>query len=592
MAKYCPFCVSKIDQGDCCPFCNHAYTYQIKGHHLRPGTLLNNKYLVGRVLGEGGFGITYVGRDLTLDMKVAIKEYYPAGMAMRANDSTNTVSLFNWSFSNDFAKGKEQFIREAQTIAKMDKESAVVTVRDFFEQNNSAYIVMEFVEGDDLKKIIRQTQKPIPANELLDLVEPVFGALDELHSIGLIHRDISPDNIMIEDGRARLIDFGCARETLNDKNAEAVLKHGFSPVEQYENANMGPWTDVYAMAATIYFCITGKLPPKATERLVKDELQPPSALGVKLLPKQEAALMRALAVDRSERFQSMEEFGKDLFVHRNKYKLIAGAAVAVAAVAVAVLLIFKPGTRVETMQSARTVTQVYTAADQLSAEEQSVMDAVEAAAAEITLKAGQSGSVARLVNTTGKDFTGVRCNFRIFDEEGTIVYDSSMGGSFDWPADGVISPSYYYAGNDGVDIYVQLNYKYEDKSYRTAFIPIEAPEAAFSITLVTELPARLTYKGYSSKAVYEIDSFESSYTLLTEECSGKVYFGGSGVSGEEKYAYLKYEIRDKDGVLYENGNVSMPEVAPGEKFRNVAVSFWLPHGEYYMTLMDYDSTAN
>ena len=130
MARYCPYCVSKIEQGNTCPYCDGALRYRPKEHHLKPGTLLNNKYLVGRVLGEGGFGITYVGRDLTLDMKVAIKEYYPNSMATRSSTADSSISLVNWTFSDEFKKGREQFITEAQTIAKMDKESAVVTVRD------------------------------------------------------------------------------------------------------------------------------------------------------------------------------------------------------------------------------------------------------------------------------------------------------------------------------------------------------------------------------------------------------------------------------------------------------------------------------
>lgn len=593
MAKYCPFCVSKIDQGDYCPFCNNSYTYQIKDHHLRPGTLLNNKYLVGKVLGEGGFGITYVGRDLTLDMKVAIKEYYPSGMAMRTSNTSNTISLFSWSFSNDFAKGKEQFIREAQTIAKMDKESAVVTVRDFFEQNNSAYIVMEFVEGDDLKRVIKQAKKPFESKELLDLTEPLFKALGELHEIGLIHRDISPDNIMIEDGRARLIDFGCARETLNDKNADAVLKHGFSPIEQYENKNMGPWTDVYAMAATIYFCITGKLPPKATERLVKDEIVPPTTLGAKLLPRQENALMKALAVDRSERFQSMEEFGKELFVHRNKYKWIAAIASIVAVAAVVGLLIFKPGTVVETMHSARSITQIYTVEDELNSEELAVMNAVEEAISSSTLEKRSTGSVLNLENTTGNDLVDVWCRFRVCDEEGIIVYDGGSGNYVSWAQGSLISPGYFYSEDDGYTVMAQITYAYGEKTYRTEYVEIPAGESLFSITLVNQLPVTLVYGSYSFETKLEIDSARTNVIYLTDSCYGDVFLSGLCIEGNGSNSYVAYEIMDADGAVYDNGTVFLPKLESGERFKNASISFFsLPFGDYYVTLMDYNTLTD
>ena len=351
MARYCPYCTSKIEKGDRCTQCNYAGTYVPKAHHIPPGTVLNRKYLVGRVLGEGGFGITYVGRDLTLDTKIAIKEYFPSDKATRDNTRSTTVSVNKEDLEGDYLSGKEKFITEAKTIAKMQKQNAVVTVHEYFEANASAYIVMEYVEGNDLKQIINERGSHLETKETLELLKPVFGALESMHDAGIIHRDISPDNIMVDrDGTAKLIDFGLAKDTGKSNktvSANIALKHSFSPIEQYQGKNMGPWTDVYAMGATIYYCITGKLPPNAMDRLVKDEIKLPNALGAKLDPKQQAALMKALAVKQEDRFKSMSEFEAALYYGAirtgPKPGVVAGICVAAAAaLAIGIFAMKKP----------------------------------------------------------------------------------------------------------------------------------------------------------------------------------------------------------------------------------------------------------
>lgn len=588
MAKYCPFCVARIDQGDVCPHCNHIYTYKSKPHHLKPGTLLNNKYLVGRVLGEGGFGITYVGRDLTLDMKVAIKEYYPKNMAQRSNETTN-VTVFNWSFSDSFKHGKEKFILEAQTIAKMDKESAVVTVRDFFEQNNSAYIVMEFVEGHDLKHYMAKTGKPLDKDELLELVEPVFGALGELHSMGLIHRDISPDNIMVEKGRARLIDFGCARETMGSQG-DTVLKHSFSPLEQYRNQDMGPWTDVYAMAATIYYCITGKLPPRATDRAIRDELVPPSALGIKMSAKQEKALMKGLALHYEDRYQSMAEFGKDLFIHRNKYKFIAIAACAAAVIAVAGILLFGPGTRVETMSESRRVTEVYTISDNISADEKEMLEQVSRILEDTEFHMDSDGYYIASIENKSDYNMNVTFSMRAEDSGGVIVVNTSASGG-EWPCGSTIMPRFYSNYNGTIKMYVRANINYNDKSFRTEFVPVElsSENIGFSIELKTQLPFSFTYKGYSSTAKYTISSFDFNSTKYNTEYSVDLYFGGIYESGpSNEYGYMSYRLLNENGAVVSSGNISISQLNPGDRFENVRVSIYegLPAGNYTLELSE------
>ena len=160
-------------------------------------------------------------------------------------------------------------------MARMDKQPEIVSVRDFFAANGTAYIVMEYVDGTTFKELVKQRGGRIPAGELLYTMEPVFSALAAMHAVGLIHRDISPDNLMLERGAVRLLDFGCAREsTQGDETMTITLKHGYAPIEQYQHRGQGPWTDVYGLAATIYYCLTGKTPPQALDRLMEytDEL--------------------------------------------------------------------------------------------------------------------------------------------------------------------------------------------------------------------------------------------------------------------------------------------------------------------------------
>lgn len=313
--NFCPYCMSPVEEGKPCGACGLTQgSYTPSPHHLPPGTVLKERYLVGRVLGEGGFGITYIGCDLQLELKVAIKEYFPTDKASRVSQASLEVSSYTGAAGVNYDKGLKKFLQEARTIARMDKQPVIVNVRDFFEVNHTAYIVMEYVEGTTFKELVEQRGGRIPAGELLYLIEPLFFALKEMHGNGLIHRDISPENLMIEKGEVRLLDFGCARESADGGNTLTIaLKHGYAPVEQYQSKGQGPWTDVYALSATIYYCLTGKKPPQAMDRLVEDELIPPRKLGVELTQQQEKALLYGLGVPPRRRFQSMEEFHTALY---------------------------------------------------------------------------------------------------------------------------------------------------------------------------------------------------------------------------------------------------------------------------------------
>lgn len=593
MPRYCPCCVSRIDVGNICPNCDGAWNYRPKEHHLKPGSILNNKYLVGKVLGEGGFGITYVGRDLMLDMKVAIKEYYPRGVATRSNTVSTSISLIDWSFSNSFNKGRDQFITEARTIAKMDKESAVVTVRDFFEENNSGYIVMEFVEGEDLRSVIQKTQKPMDSEELLPLLEPVFSALGELHAIGLIHRDISPDNIMIENGRARLIDFGCARELDAAENADAALKHSFSPIEQYENHDMGPWTDVYAMAATIYYCLTGQLLPKATERVVNDSLVPPTKCGAKLKPKQERALMKALSFRREDRYQTMEQFGKDLFIHKNRGRRIAMIATAAAVLVVCAFLLLWPQGKVVVEEADDPEYVLLDFSDDLTAEEKKKLQELTALLSNVRLvKKTENYSrfyILELENSTGYDLPGLYFRIISFDQEDAQIGNTTCP-SMD-VAKGEKQEFRFSANSSDEAARIELR-AYISEGNRaletpSVAVPVEdLGNTAVTVVLKNTLPEKLRYILNNDISKYTITN-----CTITTSGSGSytwIYFyldGTYDAGPDNQVGYLSFRVLNASGREVDSGSFSLPKMKPGDRFENVRVSAYLKEeGDFTLVL--------
>ncbi len=278
---------------------------------LKPGTPLANRYLVGRVLGQGGFGVTYVALDSQTQSRVAIKEYLPMELAIR-DPETSTLYLNSEEQKEDFEFGKQQFLEEARTLMEFVGNEHIVRIHNHFEQNGTAYFAMEYVEGIDLKNFLLQRGAPLPVHEANRILLPIMEALQWVHSKGIVHRDISPDNIMItKGGSAKLIDFGAARYSTGEKSKslDVVLKHGYAPVEQYSRrGRQGPFTDVYSMAATYYYAITGKVPQDAVDRMSEDELIPPSEHGARIRESTEQVLLKALAVNASDRYPTMNAF--------------------------------------------------------------------------------------------------------------------------------------------------------------------------------------------------------------------------------------------------------------------------------------------
>lgn len=312
----CLACMHDKGENQICPVCGWDENQEFPaGQNLAAGTILQNKYLIGRVLGQGGFGITYLAWDMDLNIKLAIKEYLPRDFATRSLGETE-VSLYTGDSRRFFEEGRDKFLEEARTLARFEEHPNIVSVRDFFRENKTAYFVMSYIEGVTVKEYVKQAGDKLDYSTALAIMMPVMDALAEVHSAGILHRDISPDNIFITDkGVVKLLDFGAARQAVGEhsKSLSVVLKPGYAPEEQYRSkGHQGPWTDVYAVGATVYRMITGVVPPDSLDRLAREELIPPSRLGVALPPAGEAALLKALAVLANDRFQNIREFQQAL----------------------------------------------------------------------------------------------------------------------------------------------------------------------------------------------------------------------------------------------------------------------------------------
>ncbi len=314
----CMRCMGQKDsQQETCPACGFSEKdFVPEKHHLQPHTILKGQYLVGCALGEGGFGITYIGWDMFLHIPVAIKEYFPSGVVIR-DQGQHTVSVFAGKDEESFLQGRNSFFREAQKVAKFDNNVGVVSVKNCFLENGTAYIIMEYISGINLGAYAELHGGKLTFTETLKLLRTPILTLEELHRASTWHRDISPENLMLtKDGKVKLIDFGSAMESDREKKTRVLMiRAGYSPVEMYSSTGEdGPYSDVYSMAATIYKLITGVTPPPATDRLDNDPLVPPSALGVKdISHAQEAALLKGMAVQVKSRYQTMEEFFDGLY---------------------------------------------------------------------------------------------------------------------------------------------------------------------------------------------------------------------------------------------------------------------------------------
>ena len=326
--KICFGCFEQYDDSfDICPHCGYAEgTEPELATYMRPGAILNERYVIGRALGHGGFSVTYLAWDALLLHKVAIKEYLPSEYATR-RPGESRLTIFSGKEGEYFQFGKEKFLDEAKRLSAFQNEDGIVHVYDCFSANETAYLVMEYLDGITLSEYLKKEAAVLPQGriapeEAISMLTPVMLSLQRVHDSGMIHRDIAPDNIMLlKDGGVRLIDFGAARHAVHDcgKSMTVIIKDGYSPEEQYNSHSVqGPAADVYALSATLYQMITGITPPGAIERgeylqkHKRDMLPPPSKFNKAVTKTQDTAILNGMALHTQDRTQSVAELYEEL----------------------------------------------------------------------------------------------------------------------------------------------------------------------------------------------------------------------------------------------------------------------------------------
>ena len=276
---------------------------------LKPGVILKERYKIEEVIGAGGFGITYRAWDPLLQSYVAIKEYYPSGIATRSADSSK-VCVPVGQEQREYHRGRIRFLKEAQDVARFQSEPNIVSIYDYLEENDTAYMVMEYLHGCTLKQYIREHGGRLDTDHILHICLSVLDALAVVHKAGMIHRDISPENIFIcEDLTVKLIDFGAAKQVYLDgeQTMSVVLKPGYAPPEQYAKKDkQGPWTDIYALGATLYFAATGEKPEESFGRALGDTIKPVCEVNPEIPRAMSQVIMRAMSVKIEDRYQTVE----------------------------------------------------------------------------------------------------------------------------------------------------------------------------------------------------------------------------------------------------------------------------------------------
>ena len=276
---------------------------------LKPGVILKERYKIEEVIGAGGFGITYRAWDPLLQSYVAIKEYYPSRIATRSADSSK-VCVPVGQEQREYHRGRIRFLKEAQDVARFQSEPNIVSIYDYLEENDTAYMVMEYLHGCTLKQYIREHGGRLDTDHILNICLSVLDALAVVHKAGMIHRDISPENIFIcEDLTVKLIDFGAAKQVYLDgeQTMSVVLKPGYAPPEQYAKKDkQGPWTDIYALGATLYFAATGEKPEESFGRVLEDTIKPVCEVNPEIPRAMSQVIMRAMSVKIEDRYQTVE----------------------------------------------------------------------------------------------------------------------------------------------------------------------------------------------------------------------------------------------------------------------------------------------
>lgn len=312
LSNLCISCFRRLNPGQSnCPYCGYLQSDIPKEKfHLAPKTVIHNRYVIGHACGTGGFGITYKALDLQLNEVVAIKEFFPSGMVQRVPGEKNIIVFGNKR--DAFEKEKERFLLEARTISKFAGNENIVDVYNYFEENQTAYIVMEFLDGISLKDYLKQCGGKLDLKTAVEITQEILKGLKVIHQNKIIHRDVSADNVMLTlNNKIKLFDFGAARiSSEEDKTRTVVVKKGYAPPEQYRNkSKQGPYTDVYAAGALFYLMLTGELPAESVDRAANNEkVLPPSKLVPGIPSYIDHAIMKALAIKPELRFRNADEF--------------------------------------------------------------------------------------------------------------------------------------------------------------------------------------------------------------------------------------------------------------------------------------------
>lgn len=308
----CDFCFTPVNLGETCQKCGLTHEkYHTDVGLLSPGANLSGKYIIGRILGRGGFGATYIAFSSEKERSVAIKEYFPTGIVYRGKDEEK-ISVVSMDKQEVFQNGAKRFFEEAKTMSRFNNNKNIVTVYEFFYANDTVYYSMEYLDGIDLKGYVAKKGGKISEDEAVVIMTEVCEALVAIHSTGTLHRDISPDNIFIcTNGAVKLIDFGAAKQVVGEqtKSLSVILKQGFAPIEQYQkDGKQGMWTDIYAIGATIYYALTGKVPDDAMSRLDNPKLKFDSEISHNF----SEIINKCMYMRMNERYQSALELLDDL----------------------------------------------------------------------------------------------------------------------------------------------------------------------------------------------------------------------------------------------------------------------------------------
>lgn len=310
--KYCENCFLETAEA-VCPLCGYDSSISAEDPTLlAPGTVLSGKYVIGTVIGKGGFGVTYLAYDTLSRKKAAIKEYFPR-MAAQRTAGTSMVTASSEESRKAFESGAEKFYEEAKLVSKFSGDPNIVEVYEYFYENDTVYLAMEYLRGQTLKEYIRE-RGVITAPQALCIAKSVGNALSKAHKASVLHRDITPDNIILcSDGNVKLIDFGAARQVIAEysQNFSVILKPGFAPPEQYnKKGNQGPWTDVYALGATLYFALTGDIPEDPMARFDDDDTFKENQFDID--PELWSVIIKATSLKNEDRYKSAEEMLADL----------------------------------------------------------------------------------------------------------------------------------------------------------------------------------------------------------------------------------------------------------------------------------------